>query len=143
MVESFRLENATLGEGNVERGEKFAQRLDILNRRLVVKEKDEGRPRAFKRFCRSDVRQDHELLDQTVRFQSFGGDYAIDGAICLQQDFAFRQIEIERLTLAACKFENFVGRIKRLKDRLDQRAGIIVGAPIDRHLRLHVGKLGG
>ena len=101
MVEGFRLEHATLGEGNVERGEKFAQRLYLLHPRLVVHAIDEGRARAFKRFCRGDVRQDHELLDQTVRFQSFGRDHAIDGAIGFQQDFAFRQIEIERLALVA------------------------------------------
>ena len=70
---------------------------DLLHPRLVVHAIDQGRTRAFQRLGGSDIGEDHELLDQPVRLQSFGRDHAIDGAVGFEQNFAFRQIEIERL----------------------------------------------
>ena len=90
-----------LGEADVERREEFAQRLDLLRRRLVVHAVDQRRARALQRLGRRDVGEDHELLDQPVRVEPRRDDHAIDGAVGLEQDLALGQIEIERLALGA------------------------------------------
>ncbi len=113
-VEGFRLEHAAFGERNVERGEEFVQRGDLLLRRLVMHAVDQRHARFFQRLGGGDIGEDHELLDQPMRFQPLGADDAIDGAVGLEQDLALGQIEIERLTLIARARQRFVGGIERL-----------------------------
>ncbi len=140
-IERFRLEHAALGEGDIERCEEFAQCIDLFDRRLVVHAIDQRHARLLEGFGGGDVGHDHEFLDQAVRFQPFGRDHAVDGAVAFQQDLAFGKIEIERLALGARAHHRFVGGVERREDRLDQRLGVLVGASADRELRLLVGQL--
>ena len=90
-----------LGERDVERGEEFAQRFDLLRRGLVVHAIDQRHARALQRLGRRHVGEDHELLDQPVRVEPLRHDDAVDRAVGLEQDLALGQIEIERLALVA------------------------------------------
>ncbi len=119
------------------------QRGDLLLRRLVMHAVDQRYTRFFQRFGGGDIGEDHEFLDQPVRFQPFGADDAIDGAVGFQQDLALGQVEIERLALVARAHERLVSRVQRLQHRLDQRIGVLVGAAANGELRLVVGQLRG
>ena len=132
-----------LGEADVERGEKFAQRLDLLRARLVVHAIDQRHARALQRLGRRHIGEDHELLDQPVRVEPRRGDHAIDRAVGLQQDLALGQVEVERLALGALALDGRVGRIERLDHRCEQGAGRLVGAAVGGVLRLRVVQLRG
>ena len=104
---------------------------------------DQRHARFLQRLGGGDIGEDHEFLDQPVGLQPLRRDHAVDGAVVLEQDLALRQIEIERLALGARALERFIGGVERLQHRLDQRRGVLVGAPADGDLRLLVGELRG
>ena len=66
-VELLGAQRAALGQRDVQRFEEFAQRLDLLQRRLVVHAIDQRHARLLERFGGRHVGEDHELLDQPVR----------------------------------------------------------------------------
>ena len=72
-----------------------------------------------------------------------GVDHAVDRAVGLEQDLALGQVEIERPALVARALERFVGGVERLEHGVEQRLGVLVGAAVDRGLRLLVGELRG
>ncbi len=66
---------------------------------------DEGKALFLKRLGGCDVRLDHEFFDQPMRFQTLGRHHAIDLAFRVEENFAFRQIKVERAALVA-RFRN-------------------------------------
>ena len=143
LVEVARAQRLTLGQRDVECGKKFAQRLELLRRRLVVHAIDQRGSRALQRLGRRDVGEDHELLDQPVRIEARRNHDAIDRAVWFEQDLALGQIEIERLALRALALDRRVGRVERLDHRIEEGAGGLVRAPVGGLLRLRVMKLRG
>ncbi len=117
--------------------------MNLLLARLVVYPIDKRQRLLFKHFGRGDVGEDHELLDQAMRVEPLGHDHAIDRSVGFEQNLAFGQIEIERIALVAREFYQRIGRVERFQDRLEQRAGGVVGPSVDRGLRLRVIQLRG
>ena len=77
------LQHAAFGEGDIERREEFAQRVDLLDRRLVVHAIDQRHARLLEGLGGGHVGEDHEFLDQPVRLQPLRRDHAVDGAVAL------------------------------------------------------------
>ena len=95
-IERIRPQRAALGQRNVERRQKLPQRIDLFRRRLVVHAIDQRDARALAGFGGGHVGEDHELLDQPVRFQPLRDDHAIDRAVGFEHDLALGNFEIER-----------------------------------------------
>ena len=110
---------AALRHGNVQRRHELPQRLDLLQRRLIVNAVDQRHPRSFECLGRGDVGEDHELLDQPVRFQPLRRDDAIDGAVGLEQDLPLGQVEIERPARLAGFLQRVIGGVERLEHVID------------------------
>src|SRR5262245_15254779 len=142
-IESFGLEYAAFGEGDVERRKEFTQRLHLFDRRLIVHPVNKRNARTLQRLGRRDVGQNHELFDQPVRFEPLGRYDAVDAAIALEQNLALGQVEVEGLSLGSSARHGFISGIKRFEDRLDQRFRVLIGPPADRGLSLLIGQLGG
>ena len=135
-----RLERARLRQLDPDRGQDLAERAHLLERGLVMGAVDQRRARLLERLGGRDVGEDHELLDQPVRVEPLGHDHAIDGAVGLQDDLAFRQVEVERLAQVAGLLHALIGRPERPQHGLEQRTGRGVRTPVDRRLRLLVGR---
>ena len=120
-VELLGPHRAALGQRDVQRVEELAQRLDLLQRRLVVHAIDQRHARLFQRLGGGDIGEDHELLDQPVRLQPLRRDDAIDGAVGLEQDFPLGQIEVERTARVAGFLQRLIGGVERLEHVVDQR----------------------
>ena len=129
---------AALGQRDVERRQEFAQRVELFRRRLVVHAIDQRNARALAGFRRGDVGEDHELLDQPMRFEPLRHDHAIDGAVGLEHDLALGNFEVERAALVAGAAHRPIRGIKRFEDRLDDRLGDFVGPAGNGELRLLV-----
>ncbi len=71
-VEQSRAQRAALREGDVERLQKFLERVDLLQRRLVMHAVDQRERFLLQHLGRRDVGEDHELLDQLVRVEPVG-----------------------------------------------------------------------
>ena len=99
---------------------------------------DERNARALAGLRRGHVGEDHELLDQPVRFQPLRHDHAIDRAVRLEHDLAFGNLEVERPALVAGAAHRPVGGIKRRDDRRDDRLGDLVRPAGNGELRLFV-----
>ena len=85
-----------LGKRDVERRQELAQRVELLQRRLVMDAVDERRVRPLQRLGGRDIGEDHELLDQPMRVEPRRRDHPVDGVVGLEHDLALGQIEIER-----------------------------------------------
>ncbi len=117
LVEVAGPHHLALGQVDVERGEEFAQRLDLLRARLVVHAVDQRRARPLQSLGGRHIGEDHEFLDQPVRIETRRNDHAIDGAVGFQQDLALGQVEIERLAFLALVQPRAIGGIERLDHR--------------------------
>ena len=100
---------------------------------------DQRNTRALAGFGRGHVREDHEFLDQPVRFQPLRHDHAIDRAIGLQQDLALGNSRSSGPRSSRAS-NRAIGGIKRLEIASDQRLGDLVGAADNGELRLFVVK---
>src|SRR5207302_3649568 len=87
---------------------------------------------------RGDVGQDHELFDQFVRVEPLRHDHAVHGAVGLEQDLAFGNVEIERIALVARALYHRVSVVEWLDDGIEQGTGDVIGPPVDRGLRLRI-----
>ena len=56
---------------------------------------DQRRLLRFEGFRRGDVRLDHELFDELVRFEALGDHHARHKPAFVEDDLALRQVEIE------------------------------------------------
>ena len=74
-------QHAALGKLMSSVRQEFAQRVELFRRRLVVHAIDQRHVRLLQRLGGRDVGEDHEFLDQPVRFQPLRHDHAIDGAV--------------------------------------------------------------
>ena len=120
------------------------KRVDLLDARLVVHAVDQGTARFLQRLGGGDIGEDHVFLDQPIGLQPLRNDHAVDGVVVLEQDFALRQIEIERLPLGARALERFVGRIERLEHGAISSVSVSSSVrPPMASWRLLVGELGG
>src|ERR1700746_2467267 len=63
---------------------------------------------------------------------------AVNGAVVLQHDLAFRKVEIEWPTRLPLAFERRVGGVERFQYWIDQRPSYFIRASADRSLRLRV-----
>src|ERR1700733_15400273 len=100
-VERIRPQRAALWQRDIERRQEFAQRIDLFRARLVMDAIDERNARALAGFRRGDVGEDHEFLDQPVRFQPLRHDHAVDRAVRLDHDLALGNLEVEGTALVA------------------------------------------
>ena len=100
-VEAVRPQRAALRQRNIERAQELAQRVELFRRRLVVHAIDQRHIAALAGLGGGDIGEDHEFLDQPVRFEPLRHDHAIDGAVGFEHDLAFRDVEIERAALVA------------------------------------------
>ena len=117
--------------------------MNLFEGRFVVHAVDERQRFFFKHFGRGDVGQDHEFFDQLVGVQSLWNDDAIHGAVRLEQNLAFGNVEIERIAFFARALHHRVGVVKRSQDGGEQGTGYIVRPAIDRRLRLRIMQFGG
>ena len=79
-IEAVGFQHAALGQRDVDRRQKFAQRIEFFLGRLVVHAIDQRHARALASFGGGDIGQNHELFDQPVRFQPRRHDHAIDAS---------------------------------------------------------------
>ena len=96
----------------------------------------------FQRLGGRNVGLDHHLFDQLVRIETFRNMHAVDRAVFPENDLAFRHVELKRLAPVAPALHHLIGMPQGFKDRLQQRAGLLVRLAVDRRLRLLVGELG-
>ena len=121
-VELARPQAAGLRKAHVERAEEIAQRIELLEGRLVVDAVDDRALLRLQRLGGGDVRLDHELLDQPVRVETRRHDDAVDRAVrrsgspCAP---AGRCASGSRRSRS--RDERGIGRPERLQDRLEQR----------------------
>ena len=141
-VEMLRAHIFALGEFDANRCEEIHQRIDFLDRGLVVGPVDQLLLLFFKGLGGSDIGENHELLDQPMRVEARRRDHPVHGAIRVQQDLAFWQVEIERRTLNPFKLEDLVSCPEGAQNRFQEVAGDFVRLPVDCRLGLLVGKLG-
>ncbi len=104
---------------------------------------DQWRLRRLQRLGGGDIGEDHEFLDQLVRLQPFGPAHADQSALAIEDQFALGQFEIERAALRAFELDRGVSRVEWRENACEQRRARLVGAPVDRGLRLFVRELGG
>ena len=97
----------------------------------------------LQRFGGSNVGKDHELFDELVRIEPLGDDHAIDRAVCLEKNFSLGNVEVERIAFVARALHQRIGCVERLQNRHENRAGGVIGAAVDRGLRLRVIQLRG
>ena len=120
------------------------KRIELFDRRLVMRAIDQRLARLFERLGRGDIGEDHEFLDQPVRFEPRRQDHAVYGAVRLQHDLALGQIEIERRAFFARVLQR---RDKRQRAAVStgsqQRLCVLVGRAVRGGLRLRIGELGG
>ena len=140
-VEHGRPQRAALCERHVERAQEFLEVVDLLHGRLVMHAIDQRQRLLLQHLGGGDIGEDHELLDQPVRVEPRRNHDAIDGAVRLQDDLAFRQIEIERIARVAGALHQRISVVERPQDRRQQRAGGVVGFAVDRGLSLRVMQL--
>ncbi len=89
------------GEVEVERIQEFAQRLDPGCIRLVVDTVHAGPALLLQRLGRRHVGGDHEFLDQAVAVETLARHDLLDLAILVDEDAAFREVELQRAALLA------------------------------------------
>ena len=83
---------------------------------------DQRHARALAGFGRGDIGEDHELLDQPVRFEPLRHDHAIDGAVGFQHDLALGNVEVERAAFVAGAQHGAVGGVERREDSVRRSA---------------------
>ncbi len=103
---------------------------------------EQGDAGLFERFCRADIREDHELLDQSMRIEPFRHNHIRHVALRIEHKLALGEVQIERFAGIPRPFQRLIGLPKRLQDRREQGAGCFVRLAVNRSLRLLVGKLG-
>ena len=141
VIEQRGAQRAAFRERQIEGFQKFLQIMNLLERRFIVHPIDKRQRLLFKHFGRRDVGQDHEFFDQLVRIQPLRHDDAIHGAVGLQQDLAFGNVEIERIAFVARALDDRIGVVERFEDRIEQGTRRVVGPSVDRRLRLRVVQL--
>ena len=94
----------------------------------------------LKRFGGRDIREDHEFLDKAVRIEPWRCRDGFHGALLVQDDFAFREIEIEWPAFVARDFEGAIGLVKRNEDRSMKQRRPLVRSVVERRLRLAIGE---
>ncbi len=94
----------------------------------------------FQRLRCGHVGLDHEFLDQLMCIETRGHDNTVHGAILIEQNFALRQVEFQRLAIVAAPFQHGVGFPKRAQNRLQPRLGAGRFFAVDCCLRFLVGK---
>ena len=122
-IETARGHDLAFGELDPDCGQELTEVVQLLEAWFGVGAIDERLAALLQQFGRRDIGEDHELLDEPMRVEPSGHHHAIDGAIGLQDDLAFRQVEVERLALFARDLERGIG---------PRRAG---AAPIPAGLR--------
>src|SRR4029079_13171070 len=67
-------------------------------------------------------------------------DNAVDSAIGLEKNLAFREIKVERLSFGTRARHRFIGSIERAQNRFDKRLGSVSNTAVICQLSLLVGQ---
>ena len=124
-------------------GQEVGQGVDLLLAGRVMYPIDQGRPASLEGLGRADVRLDHHLFDQLVRWQDRSAADGSDPALGVHHDPALGALDGQGRAGPPGRQEPVVGGVEGLQDRLQQGPGHIVGAPLNGRLGLFVGQLGG
>ncbi len=132
-----------LGPLHADGGEEVRQREQLLLARRVVHAIEQGGLLLFQGFGRADIGLDHHLFDQLVRRQGLALLDRHHLALGVEADAALLGFDLQRRAGLAADLHGGVGGPQRAQDRLQQRAGLVVGLAVDGRLGLFVGQLGG
>ena len=101
VVEHRRLDDLAHGKAHVEAFEIVFQRDQLFARRRFVDAIDDRRLLRFQHLRRSDIGDDHIILDHAVRIEAFADRDLYNLALVVEHHALFGEIEIERLALVA------------------------------------------
>ncbi len=101
---------------------------------------DERRLFLLQSFGRRDIGEDHELLDEFHGFEPLAIGNGLYLAVLTEDDFAFRQVEVERVARLALDGERLIAGPQCGKGRARRRAHLMVGLSVERLLRARVGQ---
>ena len=141
VVELFRAHGLALGETHADGGEKFGERVQLLDARLVVRAIDEMLALFFQRLGGGDIGRDHEFLDQAMRLETRRDFDAVDRAVLLQSYLALGQVEIERSAFFTRNGGAAIGRKQGFERGFHQRLAGLVRPAVEGVLRLLIGEL--
>ena len=142
-VEMRRAHALALGQLDADGAQELDQVVELLDARRVMGAIDQRRMRGFERLGGGDIGEDHELLDQPVRFEPLRPAHVLEASLGVEDELALGQIEIERIAPLALDLDHRMGGVERLQHAVEQRRRRLVRPPVDRRLRLLVGELGG
>ena len=130
----------SLSELDADGAQELDEIVELLGARRVMGAIEKRRMRGLERLGGGDIGEDHEFLDQPMRFQPLGPVDAHEASLAVENELALRQIEVERIAPLTLKSD----RRMRGPERLEQasRSGAVVssGRAVDRRLSLLVGK---
>ena len=117
--------------------------VDLLLAGRVMYPIDQGRPAGLEGLGRTDVRLDHHLFDELVRWQDRAAADRSDPALGVHHNPALRALDGQGRAGPPRGQEPVVGGVEGFEDGLQQGAGHIIGGPLNGGLGLFVGQLGG
>ncbi len=103
-----------LGQFDADGAEELDQVVELLDARRVMGAIDERRMRGFERLGGGDIGEDHEFLDQPMRFQPLRPSHVLEPPLAVENELALGQVEIERVAPFALDLDRRMGGVKRL-----------------------------
>ena len=101
----------------------------FLAGRGLVDTIEQWRCLGLERFGGGDIRLDHEFFDELMRIEAIRRDDTFDEAMRVEDEFALREIEFERLAALAAFHQNVIGPPERPQDRLTSASVLSFGLP--------------
>src|SRR3984893_4242767 len=130
-VELRGAKNLALAKLDADGGQKFAKIVELFQRWLVMRAIDDSLVFRFKPLSGRHIREDHEFLDEPVRIESWRRHDGFHRTLLVEDDLAFREVEIERPALVARGFEGGIGLVKRNENRRMRQHRLRVRAMVD------------
>ena len=130
-IQVLGLQDLALGQRKARSHGRFPQGLQLFWGWFFVHPEQQRRALFDQGLGGGHICEDHEFLNQLMRVQPVTKGHRGDLTIVVQHNFAFRQVQIQRLAPGTGLFQRCVGGIKRFDHRLQKALGAL------RHLAIH------
>ena len=134
-VEVRRLEDLTFGQLQAGGFSRFAQCVQLFRFRFFMNPKQQRSLFGDQGFGSCNICQNHEFFNQAMRIKAILERNIRDHAILIEDDFAFRQVEFQRLTHSAGFFQRVVTGIQGPDYVIEQRRDFVIYCAV--HCRLN------
>src|SRR5271165_932962 len=126
------------GELDADGAQELDEIVELLHAWRVMSAIDQRRMRGLQSFGGGDIGENHEFLNQPMRLQPLRPTHARQASLIVENEFALRQIEIERVASFAFDPDRGMRGPERLEDALQEGRSRLVRSAVDRGLSLFV-----